>query len=519
MTGLIALLFFLSSAAITRLIGDLVQEQIGQRGLKVAETVALIPAIRNALAAGDLHHIIQPLAEKIRKATGSEYVVVGDRQGRRYSHPDPQLIGQFMTGKGVDNAPALQQGKYYVSVAMGTRGLSIRGKAPIYDHRGKIIGLVSVGYFIEDIQAKIRRTQMEIVPFLFLALGLGVAGAIGVASHFKKAIFGLEPEEIGRLFRERSAILESIREGVLAINQGAEVTLLNPSALRNIGLDNPAEAVGQPVAALLPGAGMEKVLASGERRLDRELMVNGVEMVFNMIPIYQEQGISGVVASFRRKDELDILARELSSLRQYADLLRVQSHEYANKLHTIAGLIQLESYTEALELIVHEGSNLQDLVELLARIAPDPVLAALIVGNYNVAQEWKISFSVDPASTLPPLPETFDTGTLVTILGNLLDNAFEEVRDHGGGQGEVRLSFGGSARELRLTVDDDGPGVPAELAQRIFKKGVSSKNQPGRGVGLHLVARTLEALQGRITLSESPLGGARFTVTIPLSRS
>ena len=513
-TGLIALLFFLSSAATTSLIGDLVQEQMGQRGLQVAETVALIPAIRDALAAGDPRHEIQPLAEKIRKATGSEYVVVGDRQGRRYSHPDPRLIGKIMSGEGVDNAGALKEGKSYVSLAMGTRGLSIRGKAPIFDRQGKIIGLVSVGYFIEDIKDRIRRTQREIVPFLAIALGLGVVGAIGVATHFKKAIFGLEPEEIASLFRERSAILESIREGVLAIDHAGAVTMVNPAALKNIGLDSADEAVGRSVAELLPEAGMETVLASGERRLDRELLVNGAEMVFNMIPIYQDREINGVVASFRRKDELDILARELSSLRQYTDMLRAQTHEYANKLHTIAGLIQLESYGEALELIVREGSHLQDLVELLARIAPDPVLAALIIGKYNVAQEWKIGYTVDPESTLAPLPAGFDTDALVTILGNLLDNALEAVRDQG--EGEVRLFFSGSAQRLLLVVEDSGPGVATAMAERIFQKGVSTKNRPGHGVGLHLVARTLEALHGSIALSGSSLGGARFAVTIPL---
>jgi two-component system CitB family sensor kinase/two-component system sensor histidine kinase DcuS len=269
------------------------------------------------------------------------------------------------------------------------------------------------------------------------------------------------------------------------------------------------------VAEVLPEAGMEKVLDSGVQRLDEELALGGHQMIFNLIPLRNNDQVNGVVASFRRKDEIDVLARELSSVRQYADMLRAQAHEHSNQLHTIAGLIQLESYDEALELIVSQEASFQEFVGLLTRIAPDPILSALIIGKFNHAQENDVELVLDPDSDRLDPPAEFDRNRLVTILGNLLDNACEAARTVESRPHRVRLQLGQTADELCFAVDDSGPGIPDDLAGRIFDKGISGKNGANRGVGLFLVQRALKKLGGRIEVETSELGGARFSVQIP----
>lgn len=513
-TGLMLLILVVVGVIFTNFLGSVLEEEIGQKALMVAESVSLIPEIREYILTGDPKARIQIIAEEIRAKTGAEFVVVGDREGRRYSHPDPEKLGKFMVGG--DNKPALEQGKDYISKAVGTLGPSIRGKAPIITPAGEIIGVVSVGYLLEDVHHIIRQAQLRVAPFLPLVLLFGIAGAILIAKTFKAAIFGLEPQEIAGILQERTAILESIRSGIVATDEHLNITLVNHAALNALEFPDPEQAIGRQVAAIFPGVPIAEVLKTGERQFDREYLVDATRMIFNLIPIVQNQKITGVLATFRRKDEIDILTRELSSAKQYADILRAQTHEYSNKLHTIAGLIQLESYAEALDLIVREDARFKDFVSLATRSLTNPIVSALILGKFSYAHEMKVDFILDPQSRLSSLGDDFPAEKLVTIIGNLLDNACEAARDSPQNGGWVRLLLDDREERLTIRVEDSGRGIPAELEGRLFQRGVSSKGSPGRGVGLYLVSKCLEELRGEIRLERGQAGGAVLIATIPL---
>jgi len=223
------------------------------------------------------------------------------------------------------------------------------------------------------------------------------------------------------------------------------------------------------------------------------------------------------VASFRPKDELDVLSRKLSHLQEYSEILRAQTHEYSNKLYTIAGLIQIGALQEALELVMTEVSGYQELIQALAEAVPDPVVAGLILGKFNRARELKIRFRFDPESSLRDLPNEIEREHLVTILGNLLDNAFEAVRESAG-EPEVRLFLTDLGAELILEVEDSGPGIAPEVAETLFAKGISTRNGLGRGMGLHLLEQALRSLGGQISFGRGELGGALFVVSIPKQR-
>ena len=496
----------------TNLIDTILEDQLGKRVLAVSQTIATMPEVASLLEAKDPEGKLQVLAEEIREKTGAQFIVIGDRQEKRYSHPDPNKIGKTMVGG--DNDRALQQGLTYTSRAVGTLGLSLRGKVPIFDADKNVIGIVSVGYLDENINQMIAGRGAIIITSNIILVILGVLIAVLLARSFKHAIFGLEPHEIGRMFEERSAILGSIREGIVAINKDGDITMINQAAKKTLGLNSDQDYLHQPIEDVVPETGILDVLRTGESQLDWEHRVGDKEIIVNRVPIWHDGKVMGVVSSFREKDEIDTLAKELSQVQGYSQMLRHQTHEYSNKLHTISGLIQLEAYDKAIELIGSETSGYQDLLQFLVSAVPDPLVAGCILGKYSRAQELNIELNVDRHSNFSDVPEWINREKIVTVLGNLLDNAYQAVTPLSEEKRVVNLSLTDLGNDLIFEVEDSGQGVEDEVAGHIFEKGVSTSDEKGKGIGLYLVKDILSYINGHITVNKSDLGGVLFTVYI-----
>lgn len=495
----------------TVIIGNILEDEIGRRALQAARIIAQLPQVKEQIALSDPNRILQTLAENLRRETGAEFIVIGDRGSIRYSHPLPDRLGKEMVGG--DNERALEQGEFYVSRAVGTLGPSIRGKAPIIDQTGQIVGIVSVGYLLDDVEKIVLLHRLRAAGLVSLLILLGVLGAITISRRFKKAIFDLEPEQIARLFTERDTIIQSIREGIVAIDRNAEVTVVNQQALEILGKRTRDEVLGRHIRDVLPGAKLSLILGGGEQRVDRELIVADRALIINTVPMVEDGVICGAVASFRSKDEIDTLARQLSQVKEYSQMLRAQTHEYSNKLHTIAGLIQVGHPQQALELIGRESAGYQGLIAFLARAVPHPILAAFLIGKYNHAKELHIDFIIDPESQLIDVPASLNREKTITVLGNLIDNAFDAALNHTRPP-QVRLTMTDIGNDLVFEIEDSGGGVPAELTDDIFVRGYTTKSND-RGQGLYLVKFALTDLAGQITISDSDLGGAMFSVFIP----
>lgn len=508
-------LTLLSGGLYTVMIGHVLEDEVGRRALQAARITAQIPQVREQIVKPDPDGILQGLAEQIRLETGAEFIVIGNREGIRYSHPLPDRLGKEMVGG--DNERALEGGESYISRAVGSLGPSIRGKAPILDGNGQVIGIVSVGYLLDDVEKVVHLHQNRVVLLVSVLALLGIIGAVTIAKRFKKAIFDLEPEQIAHLFTERSTIIESIREGIVAIDHDARVTVANRQAVEILGKNSIEEIVGRPIREVLPGAKLSHILTGGEQRFDQELVVGDHAMIINTVPMMEGDRISGAVASFRSKDQIDILVRQLSQVKEYSEMLRAQTHEYSNKLHTIAGLIQIGHEKEALDLISRESAGYQGLIAFLSKAVPHPVLAAFLIGKYNHAQELRIDFQINPDSQLIDVPPDLRLEKIITILGNLIDNAFDAALKKGA-EPMVKLFMTDVGNDLVFEVEDSGAGIPPELAEKVFTKGFSTK-QGDRGQGLYLVRQALSHLQGEITLETSDMGGALFSVFIPKRRN
>ncbi|MDN3648443.1 sensor histidine kinase [Reinekea marina] len=490
--------------------------EIGQRALSVAKTVAAVPAIIEGVEQRDsasLNHLAQHLA----RTNDALFIVIGDKNSLRLAHPNPSKLGLSMADDDGDTgAIALLQGEAYIDKAEGSLGYSTRGKAPIYDQYGEdIIGIVSVGYSLSQVQATIQRYSTWLTLVLVSAIIGSILAAIVIARRLKREIFGLEPEEIARKFQEQEATLQSVVEGIIAINKDGIVTTFNRRAIEMLGLDTGTQLEGLPIETVLPDTKLLELMSNGVPQFDLEVWLHNKQLVVNRLPVKFEGEIIGAVSSFRPRDEVDAISQQLTKIEQYADTLRSQAHEYSNKLHTIAGLIQLDAKQDALALIGREAQDHQALITLLVKATPNPVIAGCLLGKYNRAKEMGLSLRIDNESELAGLPKNITQDQLASVLGNLIDNALEATLNSTGAGGEVSISFTDIGQDVIIEVQDQGPGVPIELQETIFTKGYSSKTGREHGIGLYLIANIIQQCQGHIDIENLEPKGSRFILYLP----
>ncbi|PSL36223.1 two-component system CitB family sensor kinase [Planomicrobium soli] len=495
-------------------ISGAIEKQVGTRALDIAETTAARQDIRKAFELPNPSAALQPLAEKIRIQTGAEYVVIGNKDGIRYAHPREEQIGKKMVGD--DNQRALVNGEVYVSEATGTLGPALRGKAPIYDSAGNIIGIISVGFLKTSMTSTFLDYADSIIGIVIIAIAIGTIGSMVLARNIKKTLFGLEPAEIASLYTERNALIESVREGIIMVNKQGEITMANASAYEALSFPEDKQLVGRSIEDIVPNTQLPQVLETGESQLDRPMTIRGKKTIVNRIPIRYEDRIIGAVSSFRLQSDIEGLRNELSQVRQYADALRAQTHEHNNLLYTISGLIQLQSLEEAMELIHDETEEQQSLVHFITKRVHDPLIGGIIIGLFNRARELKVKFLLDGESLLEQLPPHFEKSLFISILGNLVTNAFEAVEHLPEDQRMVRLLLSNNGYELLIEVEDSGEGLDPAIFAHLFKERVSTKEGGDRGYGLIKVDENVRELNGSIAMESGDLGGALFIISITI---
>lgn len=483
-------------------------KQAGEQSLAIARTVRSIPAVRQAFSTPHPERIIDPIAERIRRSTHAAFIVVANRQGIRYSHPDKSKIGGRVS---TDPSVALS-GKEFVGVQTGTLGRSMRAKVPIYDRRGRIIGLVSVGVLESTISGRLADDLPVILIPPLLGLGLGVFGSVLLARRIKRKTFGLEPNEIATLLEQREALLHGIREGTVATDAAGRVTLINDEAKRLLGLDD--GALGRPLPDIVPAGHVREVLAGTAEGGDQFVIVGDRVLVVNRMPVtVRGQGV-GAVVTLRDRTELEGLLRELADVRSLSDALRAQEHEFSHRLHVMAGLIELGHYEEAARYVKDSSDAHQALVASIVENVAEPTLAALLLGKATLAAERGIELQVTDDTRLPSTcPDARD---LVTVVGNLVENALDSVAAVAG-SGRVEVTVRDEADGILVQVRDNGSGVEPALADEIFRDGFTTKVARGagrRGLGLALVSQTVRKRPGGY-VNVTNDGGAVFTAFLP----
>ncbi|GAA4897611.1 sensor histidine kinase [Streptomyces coeruleoprunus] len=448
---------------------------------------------------------MQAEAERIRLATGAEYVVVMDVRGIRWSHPDTGKIGGLVS---TDPSEALS-GRTVMEIDSGTLGRTARGKVPLRGSGGEIVGAVSVGIAYESVRDRFLGAIPGLLAYAGGALAVGALAAWLISRRIQRQTRDLAFSDISALLAEREAMLHGIREGVVALDRTGRIRLINDEAQRLLGLG--PEVTGGLLDEVLGASRTTDVLAGRAAGQDLVTVRGQRVLVANRMPT--DDG--GAVATLRDRTELERLGRELDATRGLIDALRAQDHEHANRLHTLLGLLELGLHEEAVEFITEVAGVHRATAEQVTEKVHDPLVAALLVGKATVAAERGVALRIAPGSLLPD--RLVEPRELVTVIGNLVDNALDAAVGSADAWIEVELAARGRTTVLRVA--DSGPGIPEERREAVFTEGWSTKVRPahggGRGLGLALVRRLAERHGGTARVTAAVGGGAEFTVVLP----
>ncbi len=483
-------------------------EQYEREALAIAATTAAEPQIRDTMEYGGGGDVVQSIAERIRHSSRASYVVVTDLRGIRFSHPTPGLIG-----KSVGLPLVITDGRQHVGIDHGTLGRAANGKVPLYGPTNRLVGEVSVG--IEETRV-LSRLWQQLPSFAFyvgVALTVGVIASYVLAWRLKRSTFGLELEEITGLLQDREAMLHGIREGVISFDKQGLITVVNDEARRLLGVGT---ALGSTLETLMPDSRLRRALNGTLPGADLTVLTDSHCLVINRMPVTLEGRELGAVVTVRDRTELVGLLRELDSVRGLTDALRSQQHEFSNRMHVLAGLLELGEYDAAFAYVVESAGAEPSLAESVRDRIGNPLMVGLVLAKTTVAAERGVRLVLSDDSVLGEQPPHLDR--LLTIVGNLLDNAVDAAASGGAGPALVCVSLVEQDHRVTVRVADSGPGVPAAARSRIFEDGWSTRPDRGtarRGLGLALVRRLVQRHGGTIEVSEG--AGAVFTVVLPVT--
>ncbi|MCU1405881.1 MAG: sensor histidine kinase [Glaciihabitans sp.] len=546
-----ARLFFLQFAVILVLTGTAtvllwaearadVEKDAAERCLAVAGAIAVSPFVAESVVGPEPTGQLQPYAVDIMATTDTDFVTIMAPDRTRFTHPDLGEIGKDFRGT---IGPALR-GESFTETYTGTLGPSVRAVVPILADGdttpgasdGEVIGIVSVGVTVNNVSVALGSRLLIVFGAAALTLLLGGLGSWSLSRYLRRVTWGRGPVELARMFSYYQGVLHSVREGLVLVDTQGRLALYNDQAAELLRLPLARPAAPQPVAELDLPAALRSLLASGERTVDEVYLTDDRVLLVNQEVALSSDAsrparVLGTVTTLRDHTELRQLTGELQTMRTLSDALRSQTHEFSNRLHTIVALIELGRADAALEFAAHELSTSQDLADQLISSINEPALAALLLGKAAQANERGIELQFDVDQNVGHLDLV--PHDVITIIGNLLDNAMDAVGraldGHPSPSTEPprvlleivreQANAADNAGPIVIRVSDNGPGVGD--AERIFERGYSTKTVSpgdadqgiGRGIGLALVGQTVRRLGGQIDVESS--NGAVFTVVLP----
>lgn len=496
-------------------------QEMGARAKIQAEEIALIPNLRKEVVERDTTAIHQ-FMQKIAAHSDASFIVIGDKEGIHLFHSVyADRVGKKLVGD--DNTEVLH-GKSTTTIRRGGLGISLRSKAPIVDDQGEVIGIVSVGYLTSYLNTiTVNKAVSILVAAILLLISLFVFSWFFTRS-IKKQIFSLEPREIGLLVRQQKAIMESIYEGVIAIDNNLHIEVINQAARELLGLGQPAQAIrGQHITEVITPSPffLKEVMLKNDTH-DEICRFNELTVIASRVRIMLENSLQGWVITFRDRNEIDSLSAQLSQVKRYVDNLRIMRHEQLNCMTTLSGLLHMGRYNEAIDYIQAQSEHAQELLDFISSRFSSPTLCGLLLGKAARAGEKGVELNFDPSCRMdgpfPPLAES----ELISILGNLLDNAIEATQRSPLPHAPVDVLIRLNEHELIIEVADQGVGIKPEIREHIFERGVTTKTRGDHGIGLYLIESYVTQAGGVIEVADNSPRGAIFTLFIPatgISRS
>lgn len=488
------------------------EDELRQRLMITARTVANLPNIQQNIERPEGSRHIAPITDNIRIINNVTYIVVLDMNRIRLSHPLSERIGGTFAATDADAAFAEHA---YVSKVTGEAGVGLRAYVPVMNEQHTQIGVVVAGGLLPGLKELIADERQSIALTALLSLMFGIFGSALLARHIKEQMYDLEPQEIARMFRERSAAFQAMHEGVIAIDRSETITIFNERAKQIFGVEQ--DAVGLSIRDVLPDTRLPEVLELEGPVLNQELRIGKALIWSNRIPIREQGTTVGAIAIFQDRTEVARMAEELTGVREFVDALRVQNHEHSNKLHTIAGLLQLDKKEQALQYVYEISEQREGITRFMQEKIADEGLAGLLLGKISRGKELGIHVEIDPHSELKRFPPLLDRHDFVLMLGNLIENAFDALAETERERKEVYVSLEQNDDLLSILVEDNGCGMTESVKARMLERGFSTKKSKNRGIGLSLLHGIIRKGNGRLRCDSEPGRGTSMEITFPMT--
>lgn len=497
-------------------ITSMINHEFGTRAFILAEQLSVTPSIIRAIQSQH-YDSIRPIIEKTGfPNSDANFIVIGNQHGIQLMDEGAKQINLQHIEK--DITDVLQQKKAITSLqTMKSSCLYMQASVPIFSSEHHIVGVVTVGYSMADVHSWRNIYLKPLLLILILILLSSTLAAHLFAKHIKRKMLNMEPDDLLFNLQCKSAMLQALDEGVIAIDDSGHIRAINQFALQLLGLKKKEiDLLGTPVAQIISPANFFFPRTT-EAVKNQIIHCNGNTMIANRVPCRFNRKNLGFVISFRPKNDINTLAQQLSQMKSDTEQLRIMKHEYANKLSTIGGLIQIGAYDEALDILQQRSQQTQQMVDFFTKTFNNVTVAGLLLTKYVRAQEIGLHLEFDPACQLKKaLPESMDADALITILGNLIDNAFEATLKNPASNKLIHLFLSDQGHELVIELTDNGLGISPSVASTLFERGVSTKAESGHGYGMYLVHQYVTQAGGQIIQDNADPTGTVFSLFIPL---
>ena len=475
----------------------------------VAETIAKSPLLSDGELSED-STVMYGYLETLKEALADiDVISVVDKNGIRIYHSNSDLIGTEYDG----NMPDFETytSGFYAVDENGPSGNQRRAYAAIYNKDGEYVGVVMAIMLAKNIHSETMQMLLIFGAITLLAIAIELVIAGSLSKKVKKSLMGYEPDVFTAMYKMRDNILETLEEGIIATDENGIIQFANDSAIKMLCKNPFDNIVGKNIEIL-----GDEILTSVMRSGDKETNVNlsNADIILDRISIKETDGSKGAIGVLHDRAEYTKLMEDLSGTRYLVDSMRANNHDFTNKLHVILGLIQMEMYEEAISYIQNITMVQRETISKVMNAVNEPAVAALIIGKIARASELNVRFVLREGCYYSASDMSLPSEMLVTVIGNLLDNAFDAMNDSDNPNDHKELMFGIYSRPgaVLITVDDTGNGIKDEDIDMIFVNGYSTKGN-GRGTGLYQIKSMVENYGGKIMVESQEGVGSSFSVS------
>lgn len=480
--------------------------------ISTSSSLAQSDMVRQALEAGYCSpEMIDYLDLLVRQTQDLDIVTIADTDSIRLYHVVHSRIGQHFVGG--DEGPVLE-GKSYLSDAVGTLGFQHRSFSPVLDEGGEVIGFVVTSTTmdrLDTLRGDIVRSYLKLAAALTLAT-LTLSAALSLL--IRRVLHGFSPEELMHSYLTQNELLNNLEEGVVSTDRQGVIQLVNRAAEEMLGRQ----------AQLLEGHPLDSFLSAEDggsllEKTGETLATSHPNILSTCIPLEKNGARTGSTLILRDKSETMREAEQLNGTRHIISALRANSHEFMNKLHVISGLLQMNKAEEALRYIGALSARQSQTIDPILQRIHNPNVAALLLGKETNAREMDIQLTLLNNSYLPQHSRFLSTADLITVVGNLLENAMEAVNvQRQGNLRSVVLQITEDEGCLVLMVTDTGSGITPQVMEHMYEAGFSTKASDGRGVGMALIQGIVTRCDASIEVDSEPGSGTTFTLIFSTPR-